>query len=484
MDAERPAAARATADIGVFGLAVMGRNLARNFARHGHTVGLHNRTTARTDEFIAAFGGEGAYVPSVAVEDFVASLKPPRRILMMVQAGAPTDATIDHLAPYLEPGDILVDGGNAHFEDTRRREAALRERGLHFVGTGISGGEEGALHGPSIMPGGSRESYAVLGPLLEDIAAKFEGEPCCAYMGSDGAGHFVKMVHNGIEYADMQFISEAYDILRSAGLDPARIAAVFEQWNDGDLDSYLIGVTAEVLAHVDAATGKPFVDVVADVAEQKGTGRWTVQIALELGVPVNAIAEAVFARSASGDTRLRAAASSALSGPTGTAVDDVEQLVEDVRAALWASKVVAYAQGLELLRAASMTYDWGVDLATVAKIWRAGCIIRARLLERVRQAYADQDLSTLLAAPDVARELAACHDGWRRTVALAANAGVAVPGFSSALAYYDTVRRDRLPAALVQGLRDFFGAHTYRRVDREGVFHTLWSGDRTGEKVG
>jgi 6-phosphogluconate dehydrogenase len=484
MDAERPAPARATADIGVFGLAVMGRNLARNFARHGHTIALHNRTTARTDEFIAAFGGEGAYVPSVAAEDFVASLKPPRRILMMVQAGAPTDATIDHLAPHLEPGDILVDGGNAHFEDTRRREAALRERGLHFVGTGISGGEEGALHGPSIMPGGSRESYAALGPLLEDIAAKFEGEPCCAYMGSDGAGHFVKMVHNGIEYADMQFISEAYDVLRSAGLDPARIAAVFEQWNDGDLDSYLIGVTAEVLAHVDAATGKPFVDVVADVAEQKGTGRWTVQIALELGVPVNAIAEAVFARSASGDTRLRAAASSALSGPIGTAVYDVDQLVEDVRAALWASKVVAYAQGLEQLRAASMTYDWGVDLATVAKIWRAGCIIRARLLERVRQAYADQDLSTLLAAPDVARELAACQDGWRRTVALAANAGVAVPGFSSALAYYDTVRRDRLPAALVQGLRDFFGAHTYRRVDREGVFHTLWSGDRAEEKVG
>jgi 6-phosphogluconate dehydrogenase len=303
-------------------------------------------------------------------------------------------------------------------------------------------------------------------------------------MGPDGAGHFVKMVHNGIEYADMQFISEAYDILRRAGLDPARIAAVFEQWNDGDLDSYLIGVTAEVLAHVDAATGKPFVDVVADVAEQKGTGRWTVQIALELGVPVNAIAEAVFARSASGDTRLRAAASSALSGPPGTAVDDVEQLVEDVRAALWASKVVAYAQGLEQLRAASMTYDWGVDLATVAKIWRAGCIIRARLLERVRQAFADQDLSTLLAAPDVARELAACQDGWRRTVALAATAGVAVPGFSSALAYYDTVRRDRLPAALVQGLRDFFGAHTYRRVDREGVFHTLWSGDRAEEKVG
>jgi 6-phosphogluconate dehydrogenase len=334
------------------------------------------------------------------------------------------------------------------------------------------------------MPGGSRESYAAVGPLLEDISAKFEGEPCCAYMGPDGAGHFVKMVHNGIEYADMQFISEAYDLLRSAGLEPARIATVFEQWNKGDLDSYLIEIAAEVLAHVDAATGNPFVDVVADVAEQKGTGRWTVQIALELGVPVNVIAEAVFARSASGDTRLRAAASSALSGPTGGAVEDVEALVEGVRAALWASKVVAYAQGLELLRAASMVYDWGVDLATVAKIWRAGCIIRARLLERVRQAYTDQELSTLLAAPDVARELAVCQDGWRRTVGLAANIGVAVPGFSSALAYYDTVRRDRLPAALVQGLRDFFGSHTYQRLDREGVFHTLWSGDRTEEKVG
>jgi 6-phosphogluconate dehydrogenase len=303
-------------------------------------------------------------------------------------------------------------------------------------------------------------------------------------MGTDGAGHFVKMVHNGIEYADMQFIAEAYDILRGAGLEPARIAAVFDEWNDGDLDSYLIEITAEVLSHVDAATGKPFVDVVADVAEQKGTGRWTVQTALELGVPVNAIAEAVFARSASGDTRLRGAARSALSGPPGAPVEDVKQLIEDVRAALWASKVVAYAQGLEQLRAASETYGWGVDLATVAKIWRAGCIIRARLLERIRQAYADRDLPTLLAAPDVAQELGASQDGWRRTVGLAATLGVPVPGFSSALAYYDTVRRERLPAALVQGLRDFFGAHTYQRLDREGVFHTLWSGDRTEQKVG
>jgi 6-phosphogluconate dehydrogenase len=473
-----------TADIGVFGLAVMGGNLARNFARHGHTVALHNRTLARTDEFVAAHGTDGGtYLPSTTVRDFVAGLQRPRRVLMMVKAGPPTDATIDQLVPYLEAGDILMDGGNAHFEDTRRREAALREHGLHFVGAGISGGEEGALHGPSIMPGGSRESYAALGPLLEDIAAKFEGEPCCAYMGPDGAGHFVKMVHNGIEYADMQFIAEAYDLLRGAGLEPARIAGVFEEWNAGDLDSYLIAITAEVLAHVDPATGQPFVDVVADTAEQKGTGRWTVQSALELGVPVNAIAEAVFARSTSGNARLREAARSALSGPQHRPVDDVGQLVEDVRAALWASKVIAYTQGLDELRAASDTYGWDVDLVTVAKIWRAGCIIRARLLERVRQAYARRDLPTLLAAPDIAQELGECQDGWRRVVGLAASRGIAVPGFSSALAYYDTVRRDRLPAALIQGLRDFFGAHTYRRVDREGVFHTLWSDERTERKM-
>jgi 6-phosphogluconate dehydrogenase len=473
----------AAAQVGVVGLAVMGSNLARNFARHGHTVALYNRTQARTDQLVAAHGEEGRFLPSASVQRFVASLERPRRILIMVKAGPPTDATIDGLLPHLEPGDIVVDGGNAHYEDTRRREAALRERGLHFVGAGISGGEEGALLGPSIMPGGSRESYAALGPLLEGIAAKFDGEPCCAYMGPDGAGHFVKMVHNGIEYADMQFIAEAYDLLRGAGLEPARIAEVFREWNSGDLESFLIEITAEVLGHVDAATGRPFVDVVADSAEQKGTGRWTVQSALELGVPVNAIAEAVFARSASGHLRLREAARSALSGPQGGPVDDPKQLVEDVRAALWASKVVAYAQGLDQLRAASDAYRWGVDVAAVARIWRAGCIIRARLLERIRQAYADADLPTLLADPDVAEELGQAQDGWRRAVSLAARQGVPVPGFASVLAYYDTVRRDRLPAALVQGLRDFFGAHTYQRIDREGVFHTLWSEDRTEQEV-
>jgi 6-phosphogluconate dehydrogenase len=473
-----------SAHIGVVGLAVMGSNLARNFARHRYTVALFNRTQARTDALMAAHGTEGKFLPSASVAEFAASLERPRRVLMMVKAGPPTDATIDTLVPHLEPGDIVVDGGNAHYLDTRRREAALREHGLHFVGVGVSGGEEGALHGPSIMPGGSRESYAVLGPLLEEIAAKYDGDPCCAWMGPNGAGHFVKMVHNGIEYADMQFISEAYDLLRTAGLEPVGIAEVFKEWNTGDLDSFLIQITAEVLAHVDAATGRPFVDVVADAAEQKGTGRWTVQTALELGVPTNAIAEAVFARSASGHAGLREAARSALSGPGGGPVDEPKQLIEDVRAALWASKVVAYAQGLDELRAASQAYNWGVDVATVARIWRAGCIIRARLLERIRQAYANApELPTLLADPGVAEELGQAQDGWRRTVSLAAAHGVPVPGFTSALAYYDTVRRDRLPAALVQGLRDFFGAHTYRRVDREGVFHTLWSEGRTEQEV-
>jgi 6-phosphogluconate dehydrogenase len=397
----------------------------------------------------------------------------------MVQAGAGTDAVIESLVPHLEPGDIVVDGGNAHFEDTRRREAALREVGLHFVGAGVSGGEEGALLGPSIMPGGSPEAYEALGPILESIAATVDGDPCCAYMGTDGAGHFVKMVHNGIEYADMQFISEAYDLLRGAGMEPTDIADVFRQWNTGDLDSFLIEITAEVLSQVDAATGKPLVDVIVDSAGQKGTGRWTVISALELGVPVNSIAESVFARSTSGHERLRTAARSALAGPQGGSVADLPTLVDDVRSALWASKVVAYAQGLDHIRAASENYEWDVDISTVARIWRGGCIIRARLLERIRQAYSDPDLPTLLVDPGVVEGLTNAQDGWRRVIGQAAALGVPVPGFASALGYYDTVRRDRLPAALVQGLRDFFGAHTYARTDREGTFHTQWSGDRT-----
>ena len=398
------------ARVGVVGLAVMGSNLARNFARHGHTVALFNRTTARTDDLVALHGGEGTFLAAPDLEQFVATLERPRRIVLMVMAGAPTDATIDALVPLLEPGDIVVDGGNAHYEDTRRREQALRARGLHFVGAGISGGEEGALLGPSIMPGGSRESYAALGPLLEDIAASVDGEPCCAWMGPDGAGHFVKMVHNGIEYADMQFIAEAYDLLRTAGMEPSAIAEVFREWNTGDLDSFLIEITAEVLDQVDADTGRPLVDLIVDAAEQKGTGRWTVQSALELGTPVNAIAEAVFARSTSGHGALRQAARG-LAGPTSAPEIDASTLVSDVRSALWASKVVAYAQGLDQIATASAAYGWDVDLASVAKIWRAGCIIRARLLERIRSVYAAQDLASLLVDPEVAADLADAQDG-------------------------------------------------------------------------
>ncbi|NLG21168.1 MAG: NADP-dependent phosphogluconate dehydrogenase [Actinomycetales bacterium] len=469
------------AQVGVIGLAVMGSNLARNFASRGHTVAVYNRTFEKTEVFSTDFGAEGAFVATPTLEEFVAALERPRKMIIMVKAGAGTDAVIDQLIPLLEEGDIVVDGGNAHYEDTRRREEKLRGIGLHFVGAGISGGEEGALKGPSIMPGGSPESYAALGPLLEDISAKVDDEPCCAYMGTDGAGHFVKMVHNGIEYADMQFIAEAYDILSAAGMTAREIAEVFRQWNTGDLDSYLIEITSEVLDQ--EVDGRPLVEVITDQAEQKGTGRWTVQIALELGVPVNTIAESVFARSTSGHTALREA-SRGLAGPDRTiAVDDRAALVDAVRAALWSSKVVAYAQGLDQIRTASETYGWDVNISEVARIWRAGCIIRAKLLERIRAEYAGANLTTLLAAPSVAAELGNSQDAWRHVVAVATTAGVPVPGFSAALAYYDTVRSERLPASLVQGLRDFFGAHTYQRIDKPGTFHTLWSGDRSEVEV-
>ncbi|GAA1711960.1 NADP-dependent phosphogluconate dehydrogenase [Nonomuraea bangladeshensis] len=466
------------ADIGVTGLATMGRNLARNLARHGYAVAVHNRSHSRTQQLVKEFGGEGTFVPSEDLAGFVASLKRPRRAIIMVKAGAGTDAVIDQLAALMEPGDMIVDGGNAHYADTRRREAALRERGLHFVGTGISGGEEGALLGPSIMPGGSAESWEALGPILQDIAAKVDGVPCCVHVGPDGAGHFVKMVHNGIEYSDMQLIAESYDLLRQAlGVTPSELAGVFREWNQGDLGSYLIEITAEVLEQVDAATGRPFVDVVVDQAEQKGTGRWTVQSALDLGVPVTGIAEATFARALSGHPEQRAAAAS-LAGPNLSGVDGRE-LVEDVRQALYASKIVAYAQGFDQMAAASREYGWDLDLGAMATIWRGGCIIRAKFLDRIRAAYdADPALPTLLADPTFAAALAAAQESWRRVVTTAVRIGVPTPGFSSALAYYDGLRRERLPAALVQGLRDYFGAHTYRRVDKEGAFHVDWSGDR------
>jgi 6-phosphogluconate dehydrogenase len=472
-----------SAQIGVTGLAVMGRNLARNFARNGYTVAVHNRTPSRTDALVEEFGHEGDFVAARTAEEFVAALERPRRLVIMVKAGEPTDAVIQEFAPLLEPGDMIIDGGNAHFADTRRRERELRERGLHFVGTGISGGEEGALHGPSIMPGGSTESYESLGPMLERISAKAaDGAPCVTHVGPDGAGHFVKMVHNGIEYADMQLIGEAYQLLRDvAGYSPAEIADIFRTWNTGRLDSYLIEITAEVLSHVDAATGRPFVDVVVDQAEQKGTGRWTVQIALDLGVPVSGIAEAVFARSLSGHAGLREA-SRELAGPKPSPLDRAEAQVfaDRVEQALYASKIVSYTQGFHEIAAGSEEYGWDIDLGAVSAIWRGGCIIRAAFLDRIRAAYdARPGLPSLLSDETFAREIAAAQDSWREVLVSATLQGVPTPGFAAALAYYDALRAERLPAALTQGQRDFFGAHTYRRVDREGAFHTLWGGDRS-----
>ena len=466
------------AQVGVIGMAVMGSNLARNLARRGFRVALYNRTTARTDEVIALHGSEGDFAPFHELADFVASLERPRRVILMVKAGGPTDATIDALVPLLEKGDIVVDGGNSFFQDTRRREQRLRDLGLHFVGAGISGGEVGALEGPSIMPGGSPESYEALGPILERIAADVNGEPCCTYIGTDGAGHFVKMVHNGIEYADMQFIGEAYELLRALGLDHTEMADIFATWNTGDLDSYLIEITAEVLRKTDPRTGVPLVDVIRDAAGMKGTGTWTVQSALDLGTPVNTIAESVFARAISSSPELRAAARAALHGPDrGIRVADRDVFVEQVRQALWASKVVAYAQGLDEIRMAAAEYGWSIDIAEVARIWRAGCIIRARLLERIRSEYAAGNLVTLLEAPSIVAGLTEAQEGWRTVVAEAVRAGVPVPGFSAALAHYDQARAPRLNAALTQGLRDYFGAHTYRRIDDEGAFHINWSTD-------
>jgi len=463
----------------------MGSNLARNFARHRYVVAVHNRSAGRTDTLVADHGDEGRFVPASSLDDFVASLERPRRIVVMVPAGDATDRVVDALAPLLDRDDVLVDGGNSHFDDTRRREATLRRPGIHFTGTGISGGEEGALLGPSIMPGGSDHAYASVGPMLEAISAKVDGTPCCTHVGPDGAGHFVKMVHNGIEYADMQLIGEAYDLLRQAlGAPPSELAEVFRQWNAGELESYLVEITAEVLAHIDAATGTPFVDVVADQAEQKGTGRWAVQTALDLGVPVSGIAEAVFARSLSslGDLRREARA---LPGPTTVRDDgDASRLIDDVRHALYASKIVAYAQGFEEIAAGSENYGWNIDLGAMATIWRGGCIIRARFLDRIRTAYDDDPkLSTLLLDRSFTESLGDAQDSWRRVVATAATLGVPTPGFASCLSYYDALRRDRLPAALLQGLRDRFGSHTYRRVDRGGAFHTRWSEDGSEEQA-
>jgi len=469
----------------------MGANLARNVARHGIPVAVHNRTTSRMQRFVAEHGAEGPIEGFTTVEQFIAALQPPRVVMSMVQAGAATDAVIGELLPHLDPGDVLIDGGNANFRDTQRRHREVGADGVHFLGVGVSGGEEGALNGPSIMPGGDRDPYErSVQPILDAIAARVDGEPCCAYIGGDGAGHYVKMVHNGIEYADMQLIAESYDLLRhGARLEVAEIAERFRAWNETELESFLIEIAARVLGAVDASTGRPLVDVILDAAEQKGTGRWTAQNALELGVPLTGITEAVFARSLSALRSEREAAAGRLAGPAGGAPEapndelprgdsDEEQLAGDLQHALYASKIVSYAQGFAQMTAASEAERWDLQLGTMATIWRGGCIIRARFLNRIREAYdAEPELPNLMLSQFFADALRDAQDPWRRVVARAAELGIPAPAFSSSLAYYDGYRRGRGPASLIQGLRDLFGAHTYRRVDRPGSFHVLWGED-------
>ncbi|WP_286130804.1 NADP-dependent phosphogluconate dehydrogenase [Nostocoides sp. Soil756] len=475
-----------TAQVAVTGLAVMGRNLARNLARNGFRVAVHNRTTSRAEALVEEFGHEGDFTLARTAEELVAALERPRRIIVMVKAGEATDAVLDELVPLLDEGDIVADAGNAHWRDTARRHAALAEKGIRFAGVGVSGGEVGALEGPSIMPGCDADTYGELGPFLEIISAHVDDEPCCTLIGPDGSGHFVKMVHNGIEYSDMQLIAETFDLLRGPlALPVEAVADTFRAWNDTELESYLVQITAEVLAHTDADTGRPFVDVVRDAAEQKGTGRWTVQTALDLGVPVTGIAEATMARAVSGDTERRTAVREALE-PVDDGADEggsdaaaVDLSVDDLRAALYAAKVVSYAQGLDMVREGSRENDWDIDPADLSRIWRDGCIIRARLLGDITSAVEEHpDAPSLLATPTFAAAVADRLPALRRVVTAAVASGTPVPVFSAVLAYVDALRAERLPAALVQGLRDYFGAHTYERVDREGTFHTEWSKDR------
>src|SRR6202171_103726 len=468
-------------EIGVVGLATMGENLARNLASHGVRVVVYNRTRKRTDDFMTAHGAEGHFRAAGSLEEMARTLKPPRAILLMVKAGSAVDEAIDSLTKVLESGDTIIDGGNSLFHDTRRRAAAVEKSGLGFIGAGVSGGEEGALLGPSIMPGGTRASYERVSEMLTAISAKVDGVPCCTYIGPDGAGHFVKMVHNGIEYADIQLIAETYDFLRQTlGLTPAELAAVFREWNQGELQSYLIEITANVLAKADGDSKSALVDAIEDEAEQKGTGRWTSESALELGVPLTGITEAVFARMLSSQKAERVKAASILAGPSGRAqaARSDSRLVDDVRDALYASKIVAYAQGFEHLRAGSREYGWGLNLGALATISRGGCIIRAQFLDRIKDAYAESpDLRNLMLAPFFQQALASAQPAWRSVVKHAIDEGVPIPAFASSLAYYDGYRRDRGPANLIQGLRDYFGAHGYHRTDREGAFHTRWAQD-------
>jgi len=469
-------------DIGLIGLGVMGQNLALNMADHGFRVVVFNRTPDVTTAYVGGDAAGKAITGAFSPEELVSALEPPRRLLIMVTAGRPVDSVIDTLTPLLDPGDVIIDGGNSHFRDTARRAEALEAKGMLFVGAGISGGEEGARHGPSIMPGGSEAAWPLVRDILQAIAAKVaDGTPCCDWIGPGGAGHYVKMVHNGIEYGDIQLLAEAYQIMRDGlGMAHDEMAEVFARWDEGRLDSYLVQITAEVLRHRQG--GEPLLEKILDAAEQKGTGRWTAESGLELGVPVTLVAEAVFARAISALKQERVEASGVLAGPDRAMSGARDTVLEDLEEALYASKIVSYAQGFMLLDAASDEHGWGVDLGAVALMWRQGCIIRAAFLEKIRDAFrADPALGNLLLDPSFSEAVTAGQGGWRRTVARAVGAGIPAPAYSTALGFYDAYRTARLPANLVQALRDYFGTHTYERVDRPRGehFHTDWTGDGT-----
>jgi len=471
-----------TQQIGLVGLAVMGENLVLNIERNGFGVAVFNRTTEKVTKFVEGRAAGRNIKGTYSLEELVESLETPRRILLMVKAGQPVDDFIEKLRPLLSAGDILVDGGNSYFKDTIRRNRSLASGGLLYIGTGVSGGEEGALWGPSIMPGGQPEAYEALAPILTKIAAHVDGEPCCSYIGPDGAGHYVKMVHNGIEYGDMQLICEAYFIMANAlGMSAAEMHEVFGEWNKGDLNSYLIEITTNILARVDDETGQPMVDVILDTAGQKGTGKWTSQDALDLGVPAPTIAEAVFARCLSAIKDERVIAAKKIKGPRKRYRGDKDKFIESIRQALFASKICSYAQGFALMASAAEENGWDLDFGSIAKLWRGGCIIRAQFLHRITEAYQrDATLANLLLDPYFNQTVRDAQPQWRKVVSAAIGAGIPVPAFSSAISYFDGYRQARLPANLLQAQRDYFGAHTYRRIDKpgQGPFHTEWTAEQ------
>ena len=471
-------------DIGLIGLAVMGENLVRNMAGKGIRVAVYNRTASVAQAFVAAYGQALPVYAAESVAELVAGLEKPRRVMLMVKAGRPVDDMIAQLLLHLEPGDIVIDGGNSLFHDTRRRHAELKSHGIHYVGMGVSGGEEGALRGPSMMPGGDREAYNAIAPMFTRVAAQVAGGTCCAYVGPDGAGHYVKMVHNGIEYSDMQLIAEAYHILRQAGgMSAAELHDVFAAWNQGPLDSYLIEITRDIMAVTDDETGRPLVEMILDKAGQKGTGKWTSQDALDLGVPTPAITEAVFARCMSAVKSERVHAATVLKGPQGAWSGARETLVQAVHDALYASKICSYAQGFALMTAAGKKYGWTLNFGEIALLWRGGCIIRARFLDKIRDAYAnDPALANLMLDPFFCDVLAQAQDAWRFVLKLCRDLGIPAPAFNASLDYYDAYRQAVLPANLLQAQRDYFGAHTYERIDRPGSFHTEWSQKATAAR--